>query len=185
VLYSPSAEQHEVEYVARILHSIIAYCLSIVAISGLGGHAYGSFKEREGQHMWLSDSLPKDLPTARIITYGYESGLANSTGFQNLDDLGNALQKALQTLQGIYVYGVSTTISSNYLAFDHLLTSGFRFQQEPPEQKPIIFIAHSLGGLIVKEVGAQSQSSWPSMQLEQRLKLTTHVGHYPYCRVED
>ncbi len=34
---------------------------SIIAISGLGGHAFGSFKERGGEYMWLQDCLPYDL----------------------------------------------------------------------------------------------------------------------------
>ena len=57
-------------------------CLSVIALSGLGGHAFGSFKERDGTYMWLRDSLPYDLiledggrPMARVITFGYESAV--------------------------------------------------------------------------------------------------------------
>lgn len=45
----------------------------IVAISGLNGHAFGSFKQKGGPHMWLRDSLPMDCTTARIFTYGYDT----------------------------------------------------------------------------------------------------------------
>lgn len=45
----------------------------IVAISGLNGHAFGSFKQKGGPHMWLRDSLPTDCTTARIFTYGYDT----------------------------------------------------------------------------------------------------------------
>jgi hypothetical protein len=48
--------------------------------------------------MWPLDSLRNDIPTARIILYGYDSHLYNSTCFQSLADLGNSLQKALQAL---------------------------------------------------------------------------------------
>ncbi|KAK0619440.1 ankyrin repeat-containing domain protein [Immersiella caudata] len=103
--------------------------IDVVAISGIGGHAFGSFKERGGDHMWLRDSLPYSLahgstgkPMARIISYGFESALPGSTSFQNLDDLANSLR-------------------------DSLLS-----QAQPCATKPVIFIAHSLGGLILKQM---------------------------------
>jgi hypothetical protein len=65
---------------------------SVIAISGLGGHAFGSFKERRGPFMWLRDALPLDVPGARILIYGYDTRLIRSSSFQNLTDLGRALQ---------------------------------------------------------------------------------------------
>lgn len=101
---------------------------SVIAISGLGGHAFGSFKERDGEHMWLRDALPyrvtgeDNRPLARVMVYGYDSSLPQSESFQNLEDLGTALHTHLRRLA---------------------VTSALR---------PIVFIAHSLGGLVVKQV---------------------------------
>jgi hypothetical protein len=64
----------------------------VIAISGLGGHAFGSFKERHESFMWLRDALPLDVPGARILIYGYDTRLVRSSSFQNLMDLGNALK---------------------------------------------------------------------------------------------
>lgn len=100
---------------------------SCIAISGLGGHAFGSFKERAGTHMWLRDSLCSDLPGARIILYGYDTQLYGSHTFQDLEALASTLRIDLQAL--------ATQDSSDV----------------QPQSKPLIFIAHSLGGLIVKE----------------------------------
>ncbi|KAJ0131001.1 hypothetical protein HZ326_25897 [Fusarium oxysporum f. sp. albedinis] len=97
--------------------------IDIIAISGLGGHAFGSFKQRQGSFMWLRDALPLDVPNARILIYGYDTRLIQSSSFQNLTDLGRALQ---DDLKGI---------------------------RESGDFRPVIFIGHSLGGLIVKEVG--------------------------------
>ncbi|KAH7123390.1 hypothetical protein B0J13DRAFT_153463 [Dactylonectria estremocensis] len=112
-LYTPPLEDHRVD---------------IIAVSGLGGHAFGSFKERNGGHMWLRDSLPYDItredtddPIARVMIYGYESSVAQSKSMQNLEDLATSFHNSLLALAS------------------------------SPTIRPIILIAHSLGGLIVKQ----------------------------------
>ena len=58
-----------------------------VAVCGLGGHAFGSFKEKGTSYMWLRDSVPKHLPNLRIILYGYESGLEGSQSTLNISGI--------------------------------------------------------------------------------------------------
>jgi hypothetical protein len=106
---------------------------SLIAISGLGGHAFGSFKERSGDHMWLRDALPYDItnedgdaPISRVMIHGYDSSLQNSDSFQNLEDIGTSFHSSLRNIA---------------------IAGSFR---------PIVLVAHSLGGLIVKEVCALS-----------------------------
>ena len=95
----------------------------------MGGHALGSFKERGSNHVWLRDALPYDLcheighyPMARIMTHGYDSTVVSSQSIQNLEDLAVSLRNSLLPLVNA------------------------------PTTKPIVFIAHSLGGLILKQV---------------------------------
>lgn len=89
--------------------------------------------------MWLRDALPHSITNkngeriARIMVYGYESSLPNSDSLQNLEDLGTNFHSDLRTL-----------ISDNSF-------------------KPIVFIAHSLGGLIVKEVHPPLKTSVSQM----------------------
>ena len=73
---------------------------SCIAISGLGGHAFGSFKDKDSQYMWLRDSLPEDFPGLRIFIYGYDSVLQGSNSVQNLGDIGSSLRDALRNLGG-------------------------------------------------------------------------------------
>ena len=67
-----------------MLIMISAYYNNVVTISGLGGHAFGSFKDRGKDYMWLRDELPYDLtsderPFARVMTYGYDSKVVEIT----------------------------------------------------------------------------------------------------------
>jgi hypothetical protein len=120
-----SSHTKETDIFSRL--PMIADRLSCIAISGLGGHAFGSFKEQAGSHMWLRDSLPSDLPSTRVMLYGYDTQLHGSHTFQDLEALASTLRSDLQAL--------ATRDSSN----------------AEPQIKPLIFVAHSLGGLVVKE----------------------------------
>lgn len=96
--------------------------IDIVALSGLNGHAFGSFKEKGGTRMWLRDDLPYDLPTARIFTYGYDTNPKN-VSFQNLSDLAGTFRDRLRILRG---------------------------KRAP--MRPFVIISHSLGGLVAQAV---------------------------------
>lgn len=71
--------------------------------------------------MWVRDSLPKDLPNVRSIIYGYDTQLVKSESFQTIDDL------ALSFIASLKSVGRSSLSS-----------------------KPLVFLAHSLGGIILK-----------------------------------
>jgi hypothetical protein len=49
--------------------------------------------------MWLRDSLPNDLPKTRILIYGYDTRLENSTSFQCIDDLGIDLRSSINNIR--------------------------------------------------------------------------------------
>lgn len=80
--------------------------------------------------MWIRDALPKDLPGMRAVLYGYNTILDNSQSFQTIKDLGQALINQLQT------YGWGSPLS-----------------------KPVVFLAHSLGGLVLREAMVQLYNS--------------------------
>lgn len=47
--------------------------LSIIAVQGLGAHAYHTWVHKQTNVLWLRDFLPKLIPHARIATYSYRS----------------------------------------------------------------------------------------------------------------
>ncbi|KAL1636989.1 hypothetical protein SLS58_009515 [Diplodia intermedia] len=91
----------------------------VVAIGGLNGHAFGSFKQSGRGHMWLRDDLPLDFEQARVFTYGYDTSPEHDA-FQNISDIAETFRKTLATLR------------------------------RNARQTSLVFIAHSLGGIILK-----------------------------------
>lgn len=69
---------------------------SIVAVHGLNGTAKKTWTDPESGKFWLEDFLPEALPKSRIMTFGYDSGLAfnrSKAGIENFArDLLNRLR---------------------------------------------------------------------------------------------
>lgn len=80
--------------------------------------------------MWVRDSLPKDLQGTRTILYGYDTKLHESNSFQGLRDL------ARELISQLLAYGWDTQPS-----------------------RPLVFLAHSLGGLVLKQALVQLDKS--------------------------
>ena len=76
--------------------------------------------------MWLRDAVPKKFPHMRVLTYGYDSHLPNSESFQTIHNISLAFVNKIRSL-------------------------GFT----EPSTKPMLFLAHSLGGIIVKQAIVQ------------------------------
>ncbi len=97
--------------------------MDIIAITGLAGHAFGSWSTGT-QRMWLRDFLHRDIPRARILLYGYDSHIVDSQSRRILADF-----------------------SSNFIAKFNAMRSGSH-----SINRPVIFIGHSLGCLMIKGV---------------------------------
>ncbi|KAK3365573.1 hypothetical protein B0T24DRAFT_393081 [Lasiosphaeria ovina] len=102
----------------------VKHMADIVAIHGLNGHPYGSWLSKsDSPKMWLKDFLPEDAPNCRIFIYGYESNIFSEPTHPRFD-LAEQADRLIQALDGIR-------------GTDKL------------KKKPIIFIAHSFGGLVL------------------------------------
>ncbi|RPB15117.1 hypothetical protein P167DRAFT_15109 [Morchella conica CCBAS932] len=100
----------------------------IIAITGLGGHAFGSWRSRAStdrpihRPMWIRDFLPEKFPNTRIMTYGYDSSIVNPN-------------RARMT------------------EYRRDFTQNLRNSRRDCLDRPIIFIGHSMGGLLLIQVG--------------------------------
>jgi len=54
----------------------------------------------KGKVMWLYHLLPKDLPKARIMTFGYNSNLAKDASLGRIRDFAKGLLIAVDSYRG-------------------------------------------------------------------------------------
>ena len=79
---------------------------------------------------WPQDLLPRDRPDVRILTFGYDTIVTRGWQPANKNNL-----------------------------FAHARDLLYALERERPLRRPLIFVAHSLGGIMVKEVLRRSETS--------------------------
>jgi hypothetical protein len=97
----------EVEYVSnawRVANNTLQRNLadqicSIVAVHGLNGTVRKTWTDADSGKFWLEDFLPKALPKARIMTFGYDSGLAFSRSKAGIENFARDLLNRLRMLR--------------------------------------------------------------------------------------
>ncbi|KAI0015385.1 ankyrin repeat-containing domain protein [Xylariomycetidae sp. FL0641] len=96
--------------------------VDIVFVPGLGAHPEDSWRSEKTGFNWASDrdGLARDFPRARILLYMYES----------------AWQGSLKVKQFIRNIAMG-------------LLTGLKSKREKCQRRPIIFIGHSMGGLVI------------------------------------
>jgi len=105
--------------------------VDIIAVTGLGGHALGSFRSMDGKSVWLRDFAPENITQARFITYGYDTGVVASDNRQGVHELARTL------LDGLTIFR----------------------QRTQSLQRPLVFVCHSLGGVVLKETLVMSSKA--------------------------
>jgi hypothetical protein len=122
--------------------------VDIIAVTGLGGHALGSFRSTNKASVWLRDFAPEDIPRARIITYGYNTAVVASDNKQGVSQLAQTLSDGLR---------------------------GFR-KRTQTQHRPMIFFCHSLGGVVLKEALVYSSKAIEDEERELREVTTLTYG---------
>ncbi|KAI0854678.1 ribonuclease-like protein p/mrp subunit [Xylaria cubensis] len=109
--------------------------IDIVAVHGINGDAFSTFSAKRNNRFWLGDPdmLPRDVKNSRIMTYRYPASVATMLG-------GTSSDRILQHAQ---------TMIAELVADREL---------EDATERPIIFVCHSLGGIIVKRALVYSAS---------------------------
>lgn len=118
---------------------------SIVAIHGLCGDPF-TWTAANGT-MWLQHLLPSAVPNSRIMTYGYDAHIPNSRNiYRNpINSHANNLISALSSLRA----------------------------KTESTQRPLIFVGHSLGGLVIKSALLRSAFAENDEENIQAIKSMT------------
>ncbi|OKL63384.1 hypothetical protein UA08_01515 [Talaromyces atroroseus] len=112
--------------------------VDIVLVHGLNGHPKDSWTSKNGDVFWPVDVLPQFLGSSRVrvLTYGYNANVTSFTDGASKDR----------------IHHHAETLASELYANRSL--RGFL-------ERPIIFVCHSLGGLVVKRcmIACRSQEN--------------------------
>lgn len=126
---------------------------SIVAVHGLNGDAIQTWTSNDGKTCWLKELLPAYLETATIVSWGYN---ANVSSFKDREMSREDISGHAQTLVSqLHAYRAVRMVSWN-IGMGH---SADRKKLEGINDCPIIFVCHSLGGIIVKRVSVSDNSA--------------------------
>jgi alpha-beta hydrolase superfamily lysophospholipase len=99
----------------------------IIAVHGLNGHYEKTWTEGSSQYNWLRDSLSQadwSLQRTRVLSFSYNSKIKKSKSTADIYDFADQLLESLLLAR----------------------------QQEEEQLRPIIFVCHSLGGIVFKQV---------------------------------
>ncbi|KAF1999560.1 hypothetical protein P154DRAFT_436839, partial [Amniculicola lignicola CBS 123094] len=100
--------------------------ISIVFIHGLRGHRINTWTKHSC--CWPADLLPKHLPGVRVMTFGYDASVARLFGRPSGNNINKHAASLLLDLQ--------------------------QMRSLESQDRPIVFVAHSLGGIVVKDVSS-------------------------------
>lgn len=96
---------------------------SVVCVHGLNGHPQRSFTHAKTNVYWPRDLLPDQVPMARVLTYGYDSSSKYTAIGESVLDIALQLTNNLKDVR----------------------------RQDEERDRDILFVCHSLGGIIVKK----------------------------------
>ena len=111
-------------------------CVDIVFVHGLTGNAYNTWLHQETGIHWPSKLLRQDIPDSRILSFGYDADVVKILGRGPASN--SRLSNHAESLVGKLVR---------------------ERERSETETRKIIFVAHSLGGLVTVQALTHSKNS--------------------------
>ena len=127
----------------------VSLSLSIIAIPAIGADPHTTWRStRDGKsHPWLEADLQKEIPSARILLYDHLDLEERKIQKKPLADAAHKSSAEKYS-------AVQSKLSNHRLHdwTDRFLEAIFRYRDSNVlQQRPLIFLCHSTGGLIIKE----------------------------------
>lgn len=119
---------------------------------GLTGNSRETWSERSTQLYWPADLLPNDVTDARILSFGYDADIVNFWSPASQNSVSSHAQNLNGRLEQLRAIDESV---SDLRCFKNVICVLTIFK----DSHAIIFIAHSLGGLIVQKALCLSRHS--------------------------
>ncbi|KAJ5646829.1 hypothetical protein N7490_003201 [Penicillium lividum] len=123
--------------------------IDIVFVHGLTGDRDATWTAKDSTEPWPKTLLPSILPTARILTFGYDAYVANWRGVVSQSRIAN------------HAWNLLTSLSS------------YR-ENDGTNERSIIFVCHSLGGLVCEDALLTSKQR-PERHLHNILRSTCGI----------
>ena len=122
--------------------------IDVVFVHGLTGDRLRTWTSQRTSVMWPEKLLPAELPDARILTFGYDAYIIR-LGLVSTNRIGNHASDLLSALTSV--------------------------RDSRRSQRPLIFVAHSLGGLVIKDALLKSRDS-PDAHLRTVYQYTRGIA---------
>ncbi|KAI8662890.1 hypothetical protein NCS56_01093800 [Fusarium sp. Ph1] len=129
----------------KTLHSSQDDKIDIVFIHGLNGDCEKTWTAKTEVQPWPKVFLPSQVPNCRVLTYGYDAGLVDSSKNRVSD----------------HAHTLLTSLASQR-------------QSDDSAERPIIFICHSLGGLVCQDALVTAKQR-PEAHLQSIFHLTRGI----------
>lgn len=131
--------------------------IDIVFVHGLTGNAYNTWFHKDAGVHWPSQLLSKDMPDTRILSFGYDADIVNLWDPASVNTLANHAENMVGDLVR-------------------------KRERTDTEARPIVFVTHSLGGLVTEHALSYSRRT-----VEKHLRQIEYCTHgliflgVPHC----
>ncbi|KAK4233048.1 P-loop containing nucleoside triphosphate hydrolase protein, partial [Achaetomium macrosporum] len=124
--------------------------VDIVFVHGLTGDREKTWTASDASEPWPKALLPSELPTARVLTFGYDAYVTDWRGMVSQNRIAN------------HAWNLLTSLVS------------YR-ERDDTNERPIIFVCHSLGGLVCEDALLTSRQR-TEPHLHNVLRLTRGIA---------
>lgn len=131
--------------------------IDIVFVHGLTGNTYTTWLHKDACVHWPRDLLKQDIPNARILGFGYDADIVKLWNPASNSRLSNHAENMVGALVR-------------------------KRERTETEKRRILFVAHSLGGLVVEKALSHSRGAVEKAlrQIEQHTAGVVFLG-VPHC----
>ncbi|KAK3292166.1 uncharacterized protein B0H64DRAFT_364874 [Chaetomium fimeti] len=134
----------------KLLHSAAHATVDIVFVHGLTGDREKTWTAHAAPEPWPKALLPSELPTARVLTFGYDAYVADWRGVVSQNRIGN------------HAWNLLTSLAT------------YR-ENDDTNERPVVFVCHSLGGLVCEDALVRSKER-PEQHLQNIFRSTRGIA---------